>query len=135
MAREIITLVTQVSCNSITRKQSQTLNIRVNYSYQGPAKTVIFRAWVTHEFVSEFNKIGSTEKAFSVNLPESLTPTSSYSNITGLPLSGCEAKSGYGVLVRVEGLDSEPEWGAKNVLTVESEVPEAEINVTSLSLS
>ena len=135
MARELITLVTQVSCNSITKKQNQTLNVRVNYAYQGPAKTAVFRAWVTHELVSEFNKIGSTEKAFSVTLPESITPTSSYSNITGMPLSGCEAKSGYGVLVRVEGLDSEPEFGTKNVLTVQSAIPEAGINVTSLSLS
>ena len=135
MAREIITLVTQVSCNSITKKQNQTLNVRINYTYQGPAKTARLGAVVTQELVSEFDEIGSTRKEFQVNLPESLTPTTSYSNITGLPLSGCEAKSNYGIKVYALDLDGKPEWGAKRVLTVQSVVPEPEINVTSLSLS
>lgn len=135
MARELMTLVTQVYCNSITKKQNQTLNVRVNYTYQGPAKTARLGAVVTQELVSEFDEIGSTRKEFSVNLPESITPTSSYSNITGMPLSGCEAKSGYGIKVYALDLDGKPEWGAKKVLTVQSVVPSPEINVTSLSLS
>jgi len=135
VARELMTLVTQVYCNSITKKQNQTLNVRVNYTYQGPAKTARLGAVVTQELVSEFDEIGSTRKEFSVNLPESITPTSSYSNITGMPLSGCEAKSGYGIKVYALDLDGKPEWGAKKVLTVQSVVPSPEINVTSLSLS
>ena len=136
MARELITLVTQVSCNSITKKQNQTLSVRANYTYQGPAKTARLGAVVTQQLGTlEFDEIGSTRKEVYVNLAESLTPSSLYSNITGLPLSGCEAKSGYGIKVYALDLDGKPEWGAKNVLTVQSEVPEPEINVTSLSLS
>ena len=136
MAREIITLVTQVSCNSITKQQDETLNVRVNYTYQGPATTARLGAVVTQQLgVLEFDEIGSTKKEVYVNLAESPTPSSLYSNITGLPLSGCEPKSGYGIKVYALDLDGKPEWGAKNVLTVQSEVPEPEINVTSLSLS
>ena len=135
MARELITLVTQVSCNSVTKKQDQTLSVRVNYTYQGPAKTARLGAVVTQELVSEFDEIGSTRKEVYANLPESLTPSTLYSNITGLPLSGCSPKSGYGVKVYALDLDGKPEWGCKNVLTVQSVVPEPELNVTSLSLS
>ena len=136
MARELITLVTQVSCNSVTKKQNQTLNVRVNYTYQGPAKTARLGAVVTQETaVQEFDEIGSTRKEVSVDLPEYATPTTLYSNIIGLPLSGCAAKSGYGVKVYALDLDGKPEWGCKRVLTVESVVVTPTINVTSLSLS
>ena len=135
MARELITLVTQISCNSITKKQDQTLNVLVNYTYQGPTKTARLGAVVTQELVSEFDEIGSTRKEVYANLPESLTPTTLYSNITGLPLSGCSPKSGYGVKVYALDLDGKPEWGAKRVLTVESVVPTPTLNVTSLTLS
>ena len=136
MARELITLVTQVYCNSITKKQSETLNVRVNYTYQGPAKTARLGAVVTQEYVlQEFDEIGSTKKEVYVNLAESLTPTTLYSNITGLPLSGCAAKSGYGVKVYALDIDGKPEWGCKKVLTVQSVVPSPELNVTSLTLS
>jgi len=135
VARELITLVTQISCNSITKKQDQTLNVLVNYTYQGPTKTARLGAVVTQELVSEFDEIGSTRKEVYANLPESLTPTTLYSNITGLPLSGCSPKSGYGVKVYALDLDGKPEWGAKRVLTVESVVPTPTLNVTSLTLS
>ena len=136
MAREIITLVTQVSCNSITKKQNQTLNVRVNYTYQGPAKTARLGAVVTQQLgVLEFDEIGSTQKEVYVNLSESVAPVTLYSNITGLPLSGCEPKSGYGIKVYALDIDGEPEWGSKNVLTVQSVIPEPEINVSSLYLS
>ena len=135
MARELITLVTQISCNSITKKQNQMLNVLVNYTYQGPTKTARLGAVVTQELVSEFDEIGSTRKEVYANLPESLTPTTLYSNITGLPLSGCSPKSGYGVKVYALDLDGKPEWGAKRVLTVESVVPTPTLNVTSLTLS
>ncbi len=136
MARELIKLVTQISCNSVTKKQDQTLSVRVNYTYQGPAKTARLGAVVTQVLgVLEFDEIGSTRIEVYANLPESLTPSTLYSNITGLPLSGCAAKSGYGVKVYALDLDGKPEWGAKGVLTVQSVIPAPEINVTSLSLS
>lgn len=136
MARELITLVTQVSCNSVTKKQNQTLSVRVNYTYQGPAKTARLGAVVTQETaVQEFDEIGSTRKEVSVELPEYATPTTCFSTITGLPLSGCSPKSGYGVKVYALDLDGKPEWGCKRVLTVESVVVTPTINVTSLSLS
>jgi len=136
VARELITLVTQVSCNSVTKKQNQTLSVRVNYTYQGPAKTARLGAVVTQESgVLEFDEIGSTRIEVYVTLAESLTPSTLYSNITGLPLSGCAAKSGYGVKVYALDLDGKPEWGCKRVLTVESVVTTPTLNVTSLSLS
>lgn len=136
MTNGIIKLVTQVSCNSITKKQDQTLSVRVNYTYLGPAKTARLGAVVTQQSGAlEFDEIGSTRKEVSVNLPEALNATSLYSNITGLPLSGCAAKSGYGVKVYVLDLDGKPEFGAKNVLTIQSTVPSPTLNVTSLSLS
>jgi hypothetical protein len=136
MANEIMKLVTQISCNSVTKKQNETLNVRVNYTYQGPAKTARLGAVVTQQLgVLEFDEIGSTRKEVYVDLAESLTPSTLYSNITGLPLSGCAAKSGYGVKVYALDLDGKPEWGCKNVLTVESVVTTPTLNVTSLSLS
>lgn len=136
MAKELITLVTQVSCNSVIKKQNQTLSVRVNYTYQGPAITARLGAVVTQVLgVLEFDEIGSTRKEVYVDLAESLTPSTLYSNITGLPLSGCAAKSGYGVKVYALDLDGKPEWGCKNVLTVESVVTTPTLNVTSLSLS
>ncbi len=135
MARELIKLVTQISCNSVTKKQDQTLSVRVNYTYQGPAKTARLGAVVTQETVTqEFDEIGSTRIEVSINLPESATPATLYSNIIGLPLSGCSPKSGYGVKVKFLDPDAEP-WGAKRVLTVESVVTTPTLNVTSLSLS
>ena len=136
MVNEIVRLVTQIPSNSITKKQTQTLSVRVNYTYQGPAKTGRLGAVVTQQLGTlEFDEIGSTRKEVYVNLAESETPKSLYTNITGLPLSGCEPKTGYGVKVYLLDLDGKPEWGAKNVLTVQSVVPEPELNVTSLSLS
>lgn len=136
MARELITLVTQISCNSITKKQNQTLNVRANYTYQGPAKTARLGAVVTQETViQEFDEIGSTRKEIYVILPERSTPEGFYTDITGLPLSGCSAKTGYGVKVYLLDLDGKPEWGCKRVLTVESAVTTPTLNVTSLSLS
>ncbi|GAJ21857.1 unnamed protein product, partial [marine sediment metagenome] len=33
----IVMLVTQIPCNSISKRQDEALNIRANYTYQGPA--------------------------------------------------------------------------------------------------
>jgi len=133
---QITALVTQISSNSITKKQDQPLNVRVNYTYQGPANSGRFGAVVTQETVyQEFDEIGSTRKEVYINLPESLTPRNLYTTIPGLPLSGCEPKAGYGIKVYALDLDGKPEWGCKNVLTVQGVVPVAELAVTGLFLS
>ena len=135
MVREIVALVTHVSCNSITKKQNQTLNVRVNYTYQGPAKTGRLVAVVTQETYTEFDEIGSTRKEVSISLPEAMTPQTLYTTIYGMPLAGCEPKSGYGVKVYALDIDGKPEWGCKNVLTVTSVIPEPELTVSRLYLS
>jgi hypothetical protein len=119
MVGEIVFLVTKIPCNSITKRQNELLNVRVNYTYKGPARTGRLGAVVTQKTaVTEFDEIGSTRKEFYVNFPASDTAVSSYTNITGMPLSGCEPKSGYGVKVYALDLDGKPEWGCLNVLTV-----------------
>ena len=35
MVNEIVALVTTVPCNSISKKQDESLNVRVDYTYQG----------------------------------------------------------------------------------------------------
>jgi len=135
MVKEIVMLVTQIPCNSISKKQNETLNVKVDYTYQGPAKSGRLGAVVTQELVSEFDEIGSTRKEVYVNLPEALTPITLYSNITGLPLSGCSPKSGYGVKVYSLDLNGKQEWGCKKVLTITSVIPEPELTVSKLTLS
>ena len=136
MVNEIVALVTPVSCNSISKKQDENLNVSIDYTYQGPAKTGRLVAVVTQETVTqEFDEIGSTRKEVSINLPESLTPRTLYTNITGLPLAGCEPKSGYGIKVYALDIDGKPEWGCKGVLTVTSLIPTPELSVSRLYLS
>jgi len=136
MVNEIVMLVTQIPCNSISKKQDESLNVRVNYTYQGPAKTGRLVAVVTQEtFYQEFDEIGSTKKEVSISLPEALTPQSLYTTISGLPLAGCEPKPGYGIKVYALDLDGKPEWGCKNVLTVTSVILEPELTVSGLYLS
>lgn len=134
----IVMLVTQIPCNSITKKQSDTLNVRANYTYQGPAVSGRLFAVVTQEtFYQEFDEIGSTKKWVSISLPASDTPVPLYTNITGLPLSGCSPKSGYGIKVYALDLDGQPEWGTKNVLTISGGVTPTEptLELTSLQVS
>jgi len=136
MVNEIVALVTQIPCNSISKKQDESLNVRVNYTYQGPAKTGRLVAVVTQETVyQEFDEIGSTRKEVSISLSEALTPQTLYTNITGMPLAGCEPKAGYGIKVYALDLNGKPEWGCKNVLTVTSVIPEPELTVSGLYLS
>lgn len=136
MPNGIVALVTHVSCNSISKKQDESLNVSIDYSYQGPAKTGRLVAVVTQETVTqEFHEIGSTRREVSINLPESLTPQTLYTNITGLPLAGCEPKSGYGIKVYALDIDGKPEWGCKGVLTVTSLIPTPELSVSRLYLS
>ena len=136
MGNEIVALVTPVTCNSISKKQDESLNVRVDYTYQGPAKTGRLVAVVTQETVyQEFDEIGSTRKEVSINLPEAMTPRSLYTNITGMPLAGCEPKSGYGIKVYALDIDGKPEWGCKGVLTITRVIPEPELTVSSLHLS
>ena len=136
MVNEIVALVTAVTCNSISKKEDENLSVSVDYTYQGPAKTGRLVAVVTQETISqEFDEIGSTRKEVSINLPEAMTPRSLYTNITGMPLAGCEPKSGYGIKVYALDLNGKPEWGCKNVLTVTSVIPEPELTVSRLYLS
>ena len=136
MVGEIVMLVTKIPCNSITKGQDKLLNVRVNYTYKGPAKTGRLGAVVTQQTViGEFDEIGSTRKEVYVNFPEATTAQPLATDITGLPLSGCAAKSGYGIKVYALDLDGKPEWGCLNVLTVTAVVVTPEINVTSLTLS
>ncbi len=133
---KIVMLVTKIPCNSITKKQDQSLNVRVNYTYQGPAIRGRLGAVVTQKIlVTEFDEIGSTRKEVYVNLPEAETPQSLSTNILNMPLSGCAAKSGYGIKVYALDLDGKPEWGCLNVLTVTAVVVTPELEVTSLSVS
>ncbi len=136
MVNEIVALVTQIPCNSISKKGDESLNVRVNYTYQGPAKSGRLVAVVTQETIhQEFDEIGSTRKEVYIDLPEAETPRTLYTNITGMPLAGCEPKSGYGIKVYALDLNGKPEWGCKNVLTVTSVIPEPELIVSELHLS
>ncbi|MBA7712769.1 hypothetical protein ES703_121758 [subsurface metagenome] len=136
MVNEIVALVTPVSCNSISKQQDESLNVRIDYTYQGPAKTGRLVAVVTQEvWPQEFDEIGSTRKEVSISLSEALTPQTLYTNITGLPLAGCEPKSGYGIKVYALDIDGKPEWGCKGVLTVTSLIPTPELSVSRLYLS
>lgn len=130
---EIVMLVTKIPCNSITKKQSELLNVRVNYTYRGPATRGRLGAVVTQKTIlTEFDEIGSTRKEVYVDLPASDTPAPLYTDITGMPLSGCEPKAGYGMKVYALDLDGKPEWGCLDVLTVaaapEMETLEVKIN-------
>jgi len=136
MVNGMVALVTAITCNSISKKEDESLNVRVDYTYQGPAKTGRLVAVVTQETVyQEFDEIGSTEKEVSINLPEAMTPRSLYTNITGMPLAGCEPKSGYGIKVYALDIDGKPEWGCKGVLTITSVIPTPELTVSRLYLS
>jgi len=136
MTQELVFLVTQVPCNATTKKTDEHLNVTVNFTYQGPIATARLGAVVTQEVgTSEFDEIGLTRKEVSINLPESLTPRTLSAEIPSLPLSSCEPKPGYGLKVYALDLDGKPEWGCKNVLTIESLVPAPELTVTSLFLS
>src|SRR4030042_6400597 len=91
---QIAKLVIQIPSNTVTKKQNQTLNVRVYCTYQGPAQQVLFTAVVTQDtWYSEFDEIGSTKKPVYVNLGEELTPSSFYFNIDGLPLSAVEPQT------------------------------------------
>jgi hypothetical protein len=119
---QIAKLVIQIPSNTVTKKQNQTLNVRVYCTYQGPAQQVLFTAVVTQDtWYSEFDEIGSTKKVVYVNLGEELTPSSFYFNIDGLPLSGVEPKtSAYGVKVKAEGTFGTLEAGNKSCLYVQA---------------
>jgi hypothetical protein len=85
--------------------------------------------------VTEFDEIGSTRKEVYVDLPEAITAQSLATDITGMPLAGCAAKSGYGIKVYALDLDGKPEWGCLSVLTVTAVAVTPVLNVTSLTLS
>ena len=132
-AQQFVPLVTQIPCNSLSKRQDEYLNVRVNYQWQGAATTISGYAVVTQEtWWGEFDEIGSTKINFTAVMPSS--PDSlitGYFNVTGLPLAGCAAKSGYGVKVKVTNY---AEWGCKNVLTVTSGAGQ-QLGVSSLQIS
>lgn len=132
-AQQFVPLVTQIPCNSISKRQDEYLNVRVNYQWQGASTPISGYAVVTQEtFWGEFDEIGSTKMNFSVTTPNSPgSPTTGYFVVSYLPLAGCAAKSGYGVKVKVSGF---AEWGCKNVLTVTSGAGQ-QLGVTSLQIS
>ncbi|MBA7709599.1 hypothetical protein ES703_118520 [subsurface metagenome] len=133
---KIVMLVTKVPCNSISKKRDEALNVRVNYTWKGPAMRGRLAAVVTQKTIfSEFDEIGSTRREVYVDLPEAETPQNLATDITGMPLAGCEPKAGYGIKVYALDLDGKPEWGCLNVLTVTEVVVAPEIAVTSLSVS
>jgi len=131
-AQQFVPLVTQISCNSISKRQDQTLSVRVNYQWQGAATTISGYAVVTYQSIfSEFDMIGSTQIGFTATMPNSPDSlVTGYFIVTGLPLAGCAAKSGYGVKVKVTNY---AEWGCKNVLTVTTGA--AQLGVSSLQIS
>lgn len=132
----IVMLVTQVPCNSISKRQDQALNVRANYTYQGPAIRGRLGTVVTQETIlTEFDEIGSTRKEVYIDLPASETPGTLYTDIVDMPLAGCDPKPGYGIKVYALDLNGKPEWGCKNVLTVTSVVAVPELQITSLSVS
>ncbi len=132
---QIVGLVTQIGCNSITKKQEETLNVRVNCNYQGPEIRGRLGAVVTQEtLLQEFDEIGSTRKEVYVDLSPSDEPEPIYTNIPGMPLAGCEPKSGYGIKVYALDIDGKPEWGCKNVLTVQPKVF-GEVEITGMTVN
>ena len=128
----VIALVTQIPANAITKSQGQSLTVRVNYTWQGPAKTLTGYVAVTHQYLlDQFSVIGSTQIDFATGLPQSPTsPVSGYFIVPGLPLSGCEVGSGYGVKVHI---DNFAEWGVLNCLTIQAE--NQQLGISSLVLS
>ena len=70
-----------------------------------------------------------------------VAPDTSFASATlnvqrlGMPLAGCEPKTGYGIKVYALDLDGKPEWGCLNILTIETIIPPAELKVTGLTLS
>jgi len=132
MVGEIVFLVTKIPCNSISKRQDQTLKVRTNYTYRGPAMRGRLGAIVTQKgLITEFDEISSTRREVYVDLPAATTPQSLATDIAGLPLAGCAAKAGYGIKVYALDLDGKPEWGCLNVLTVTA--PEEEFRLITVA--
>lgn len=121
MAR-IAALVIEVPSNTVTRKQNQTLNVDINFTYVGPAQRITFTAVVTQQTAwGNFDEIGSTKKAVYSDIPGSDTPQGWTVRVSGLPLSGVEPKtSAYGIKVKAEGTFGTVEAGNKSCLYVQA---------------
>ena len=119
---QIAELVIQIPSNTITKKQNQTLNVGINFTYVGPAQRINFTAVVTQDtWYSDFDEIGSTKKTFYTDLQEALTPKSWSVPLSGLPLAGVEPKtSAYGIKVKAEGTFGTVEAGNKSCLYVQA---------------
>jgi hypothetical protein len=129
---KIVFLVVKIPCNSITKKQTDLLNVRVNYTYSGPAQPGVLRAVVTQQaLLTEFDEV-SDPKEVSINLPAATTGSvNCASDINGISLAKCDPKSGYGIKVS-SNLGGEP-GGCLNILTITGVT--TELKITSLTVS
>jgi len=119
---QIAALVIEVPSNTVTRKQNQTLNVDINFTYVGPAQRITFTAVVTQKTAwGNFDEIGSTKKAVYSDIPGSDTPKGWIVPVSSLPLSGVEPKTtAYGIKVKAEGTFGTVEAGNKSCLYVQA---------------
>jgi hypothetical protein len=119
---QVAKLVIQIPSNTVTKKQNETLNVEINFSYVGPAQRITFTGVVTQQTAwGDFDEIGSTKKAFYTDVPGSDTPKGWLFTVSGLPLAGVEPKtSAYGVKVKAEGTFGTVEAGNKSCLYVQA---------------
>ena len=119
---QVTALVIKIPSNTVTRKQNQTLNVGINFTYVGPAQRIHFTAVVTQDtWYSEFDEIGSTKKVVYWDIPEASTPKGWIVTVPSLPLSGVEPKtSAYGIKVKAEGTFGTVEAGNKSCLYVQA---------------
>jgi len=119
---QITALVIEVPSNTVTKKQNQTLDVGINFTYVGPAQRITFTAVVTQKTAwGNFDEIGSTKKAVYSDIPGSDTPKGWIVTVSGLPLSGVEPKTtAYGVKVKAEGTFGTVEAGKISCLYVQA---------------
>ncbi len=119
---QMAALVIEAPSNTVTRKQNQTLDVGINFTYVGPAQRITFTAVVTQDtWYSEFDEIGSTKKVVYSDIPGSDTAKSWIVTVSGLPLAGVEPKTtAYGLKVKAEGTFGTVEAGNKSCLYVQA---------------
>lgn len=119
---QIAELVIEIPANTVTKKQTEKLDVGINFTYVGPAQRITFTAVVTQDsWYSDFDEIGSTKKAVYSDIPASTTPKGWVVTVSDLPLSGVEPKtSAYGVKVKAEGTFGTVEAGDKSCLYVQA---------------
>ena len=74
---QIAKLVIEIPANTVTKKQTEKLDVDIHFTYAGPAQRITFTAVVTQDtWYSDFDEIGSTKKAVYSDIPGSSTPKS-----------------------------------------------------------